>query len=88
MRFLGVFIILLILGSVPFFARRKPQGIVKIGAQFIPVDQIEAVYAHDLQATYCLQRILEDDRSIPILSDEIRVKAERLVKAFYDDKGD
>jgi len=73
---------------LPIIAERKRQGIVKVGADLIPPNRFLVVYTHDLQATRCLERVLQQDRTLAILSDEDRVEAERLVKAFYNDKGD
>lgn len=91
MRVLGVLIALGITAYACYWAvaiRRKRQALVRIGADLIHSSQVVTLYHHDLQATRTLERILQHDRVLPILSDEDRVEAERLVKAFYDDRGE
>ena len=72
----------------PIALRLRRKGLVKVGAGLVPSSQVVLLYHHDLKATLLIERLLQQDRTIPILNDEDRVEAERLVKAFYDDKGD
>jgi hypothetical protein len=76
------------LGSYLFIRSFRRTRVVDIGGQLFPKEHIPKLYRHDLKVTRCLERVLDEDRVIPILSDEVRAEAERLVKAFYNDKGD
>ncbi len=67
-------------------ARRRE--IVNMGIQLKTPDQVMAVYRHDRSCIRLLERIVQQDRTIPILPKEDRTEADRLIQAFYDDKGD
>lgn len=69
-------------------AEGRRKQIVKIGADLARPQGFLALYRHDQAAVRLLERILQQDRAIPILSDVDRDEAGRLIKAFYDDKGD
>lgn len=67
-------------------ARRR--DLMNVGVQLVRPEQVTALFRHDRALVRLLERIVQQDRSIPILNKEDRVEAERLIQAFYDDKGD
>jgi len=71
-----------------FRSRWRRQTLVKIGADLVRPTELLALYSHSQQSTRLIERILQQDRAIPILTIEDRVEAERLVRAFYNERGE
>jgi hypothetical protein len=69
-------------------SQKRRDEIVKMGADLSRPKKMLKLLSHDRACVRMLERIYQQDRSIPILEDEVRKEIERLVKAFYDDKGD